>query len=97
MPQFIGAIILAVFVLNFFQVIGGLLFAGLDLMLGTWPLHPPALSWAIHGFVIGVLVSLATTPTDLVPNPALRVGSGLLLLAWALLTFVGAVNLFGTP
>lgn len=80
MPLFIAWAVFVIFVM-FAQ----LLIAGLDGLLGTWPLSPPALSWALHGFVIGFLLRLAAAHPELVPDPGFRVIAFALIPAYGLL------------
>jgi len=85
MPILIAWALFVIFVL-FAQ----LLLAGLDWLLGTWPLSPPALSWALHGFVIGFLLRLAAAHPELVPDPGFRVIAFALIPAWGLIMGLAA-------
>jgi hypothetical protein len=62
----------------------------LDVVFGTWPLYPPAFSWAIHGFVIGFLLRLAAAYPEPLPDPDVRAMAFVLLAAWAVITALGS-------
>ena len=87
MPQ----IIIGIF--GFLLIVIALIFLliSLDFALGTWPFYPPALSWAVHGFVVAFLLRVVAAYPEPAPDPRVPIGALILLGVWVLITAVNTV------